>query len=477
VRARACLAAACALGPALAAFQMPASAGAGRHPDAVRITWADTAPLHPRLEAAGITSSGFAPYAERVHQANARRVREGDLDHLVFYALQSTRFTALPVIEPALSAKALADGLDDRERERFLETSRAPLMRIPASVRPRVVALLRALDSSDHDPRLVYFRGLVNATFPVRREREPALMREYLRVMRFLYEKEFVSQRSEHAPESVAELYRARGLSTDTAVEAGYLVYLGLGVVTSLEPDRRIRRVLIVGPGLDLAPRTALLEAGPPESYQPWAVIDALLALGLSSADDLDVVGADINPRVVEHLRRSRTEPPALSLVSEIRESDTVRLSEDFRDYFARLGSAIGEVDTRVPPLPRMTGLLDGHLRKTVHVHTAAARALRAETLDVVTERLDEAPFDIVVATNILPYFDDVELMLAMSNVAGMLAPGGLFLHNEARPLMHDVTAALGMPVAQSRQAVIATVRGAPGPLVDSVWLHRKASW
>jgi SAM-dependent methyltransferase len=454
-------------------------AGAQGPREARRITWADVVPLQPRLEARGITSGAFAPYVERVHQANARRVREGDLDHLIFYALQSTRFTPLPVIEPALSAKALVDSLDSREREGFLKTSRASLLRIPAPVRSRMAALLRAVDSSDRDPRLAYFRGLVNATFPVRREREAALMREYLRVMQFVYEKEFVAQRSEHPAETVAGLYRARGLSTDTAVEAGYLVYLGLGVVKSLEPDRRVRRVLIVGPGLDLAPRTAMLEAGPPESYQPWAVTDALLALGLARADDLDVVAADINPRVVAHLRRSRAKPPALSLVSGIRESETVRISEEFRDYFAQLGRAIGEVVADVAPTNGMLEMLDatkGHLRKTVQVHPSAARALRAETLDVVTERLDEAAFDIVIATNILPYFDDGELMLAMSNVARMLAPGGVFLHNEARPLMQEVTAALGLPFEQSRQAIIAAVRGAPGPLVDSVWLHRKAT-
>jgi hypothetical protein len=450
----------------------PAITGAQPRPPSKRITWADTAPLHSRLEAQGITSATFASYVQRVHQANMRRVREGDLDHLVFYALQSTHFTPLPVIEPALSAKALVDSLDAREREAFLKTSQAPLVRIPASVRSRAAALLRAVDSSDRDPRLVYFRRLVNATFPIRRQREAALMREYLRVMRFVYEKEFVTQRSAHGPEAVAELYRTRGLSTDTAVEAGYLVYLGLGVVKALEPSRRIRRVLIVGPGLDLAPRTGLIEVGPPESYQPWAVIDALLALGLSSADDLEVVAADINPRVVEHLRRSHTEPPVLRLVSEIRESETVRLTEEFRDYFARLGGAIGEVETGVGPT---NGMLAGHLRKTVRVQPPAARALRAATLDVVTERLDEGLFDLVIATNILPYFDDAELMLAMSNVAGMLAPGGVFLHNESRPLMQDVTAALGLPFEQSRQAIIATVRQAPAPLVDSVWLHRKA--
>ena len=119
-------------------------------------------------------------------------------------------------------------------------------------------------------------------------------------------------------------------------------------------------------------------------------------------------------------------------------------------------------------------GILDGHLLKTVRVQSAAARVLRAESLDVVTERLDEAPFDLVIATNILPYFDDAELMLAMSNIAAMLAPGGVFLHNEARPMIQSVASALGLPFEQSRQAIIATVRGAAAPLGDSVWLHRK---
>ncbi|PYR58709.1 MAG: hypothetical protein DMF91_16575, partial [Acidobacteria bacterium] len=162
-----------------------------------------------------------------------------------------------------------------------------------------------------------------------------------------------------------------------------------------------------------------------------------------------------------EHLRRSRVEPPTLTLVSEIRESETVRLTEEFRGYFARLGGAIGEAETGVG---QTHGVFDGHLRKTVRVQPPAARALRAEALDVVTERLDEAP----------SYFDDAELMLAMSNVAAMLAPGGVFLHNEARPMIQSVASALGLPFEQSRQAIIATVRGAAAPLGDSVWLHRK---
>ena len=166
--------------------------------------------------------------------------------------------------------------------------------------------------------------------------------------MRFVYQKEFVAQRSSRPADAVRDLYRSRGLSTDTAVEAGFVVSIGLGIVKSLEPDRRIRRVLIVGPGLDLAPRTALLEVGPPESYQPWAIMDALVSHGLATLGDLEVVAADINPRVVSHLRRAHDAPPRLNLVSEIRDSETVTLSADYRDYFARLGRAIG--DGSAPP-------------------------------------------------------------------------------------------------------------------------------
>jgi hypothetical protein len=194
----------------------------------------------------------------------------------------------------------------------------------------------------------------------------------------------------------------------------------------------------------------------------------------LSRADDLEVVAADINPRVVAHLRRARGAPPALTLVSGIRESDTVTFSDEYRDYFAGLGRAIGDVEAA--PIDATLDGIDRQLRKIVRIHPATARALRSEILDIVTERLAGAPFDVIIATNILPYFDDVELMLATSNVARMLAPGGAFLHNEMRPLMRDVAAALGLPLEQSRQAIIAAVRGAPAPLVDSVHLHRKGT-
>jgi len=425
------------------------------------IGWHDLAPLRNQLAAAGQTEQTFPGYVARLRQTHAERVRTGDLDHLVFYMLQSTSFTSLPPIEPALSAKALVEG-------RHVPAD------IPPDVRARIAALLPKLQAPGTDPRRRYFGELVAAIEPGAKDHSALLRREYARAMRFVYEKEFVAQRAAAPAEAVADLYRSRGLSTDTAVEAGYLVSIGLGVVKSLEPNRPVGRVLIVGPGLDLAPRTSLLEVGPPESYQPWAVIDALVTLGLSRLDALQVVAADINPRVVSHLRRARDNPPTLQLISEIKDDDTVSLSNEFRTYFDELGRGIAT--SAAPPVAMAP--VAGHLRRNVAVGQPAARTLQVQQLDIVVDRLvgGDAAFDLVIATNILPYFDDVELAMAVSNIASMLAPGGVFLHNEARPALAGIAKAVGLPAEQSRHAVIATVRAAKAPLFDSVWIHRKTA-
>ncbi len=443
--------------------------GDGGH--ARRITWQDVASIHSRLASRGFTAGDFATRINGLAEDNVQRVRAGDLDHLVFYMLQSRGFTARPAIEPALSARSLVQGMDGPAREAFFRDPASARGRVSDDVRARAAALLRAFASPGADQRLTYFARLLADAAPDSREREGTLVREYLRVMRFVYEKEFGSGRSNAA--AVASLYRTRGLSTDTAVEAGFLVAQGLGVLRGLDPARRIRRVLIVGAGLDLAPRTALLEAAPPQSYQPWAVLDALVGLGLSRLDDIDVVAADINPRVVDHLRNTRAVPPALILLTGIGDEGPVTLAQGYREYFAALGGSIGRVEAAPPHR--------GHLHKRLHVSPEATRVVRAERLDVVTERLvrrspggggltGEA-FDLVVATNVFPYFDDDALMLAVSNITGMLTVDGLLLHNEARPELHEIAAALGLPPSHSRHAVIATVKGAP-PLGDSVWLH-----
>jgi hypothetical protein len=432
-----------------------------------RIAWNDLAPLHAYLQKHNLAEPTFPAFVDRTHADNARRVREGDLDHLVFYILQSREFTRLAPIEPALSAKTLVDAMDDRARQAYLRGEGAPTTAVPRSAAERIDAFVRVADLHGRDERLRYFRDLVASIYPSKPERYEGVRREYLRAMRFVYEKEFVAQRAARPADAVADLYRLRGLSTDTAVEAGYVVFNGLGIAAAgLDPDRRIHRVLIVGPGLDLAPRTALQEDGPPQSYQPWAVLDGLLWLNMvAPGGTVEIVGADINPRVVAHLRRSRENPSQLHLSTELRDGDGVTIHAGFREYFGMLGKRIGNA----------AGVAErnGHLTKSVRVFTQSSRFVDGQVLDIVTERIEGKPFDLVIATNILPYFDDVQLGLALTNIAAMLGPGGVFLHNERRPLVGDIAEPLGLPFEHSRHVTIADVRGA-APLFDSVFLHRK---
>jgi SAM-dependent methyltransferase len=431
----------------------------------VRVSWTDVRPLQAFLGRAGVDQASLDAYVARLAETHRQRVREGDLEHLVYFLLQSPRITDRPPIEPALSARALVDSLDPGRRAAWLAGEGDAVPALPADVRTRIMALVRAVDRPGDDPRLRYFHDLLEATYPEPRRRTAGLAAEYQRVMRFLYQKEFVAQREATPATAVAELYRARGLSTDTAVEAVHVVHLGLAVAKGLAPERRVRRVLIVGPGLDLAPRTAFDESTPPQSYQPWAVMDAVVAVGLARLSELEVVAADINPRVIAHLRDAVARPPALRVATSL-QGPTLSLSPDYVDYVDRFGGAIGE------EVGRSQATADGQRLKTVRVSAAAARALRAEPLDVVTERLAGERFDLVVATNVLPYFDDPQLALAMANIAAMLAPGGIFVHNEQRPILGEMADALGLPLAQSRHAVIATVAGARTPLYDSVFLH-----
>ncbi len=103
--------AACLLAGAAATGQLrPASVSPERN-GVRRITWADTAPLRGPLESRGLTAASFASHVDRLRETHGTRVRLGDLDHLVFYLLQSNGFTTLPPLEPALSAKALVEAL------------------------------------------------------------------------------------------------------------------------------------------------------------------------------------------------------------------------------------------------------------------------------------------------------------------------------------------------------------------------------
>jgi hypothetical protein len=419
--------------------------------------------IQQRLAAEGVPEPRFSEYLRQVERDTERRVAEGEREHLVHYVLQSRRFTDRPAIEPAVSARRFVESLAEPERSRFLEDAAyVPARGWPEAERARAVDALDALKRLTTDARLSYFKQLAAST--ERPLSADALYADYVRVVRFLYKKEFAF---EGMTAEVAQLYQTRPHSSDTQIESGFGVYLGLGALHALEPGR-ITRVLVIGPGLDLAPRTDLIDMVEPQTYQPFAVADALLALSISSDADLRIESVDVNPRVVRFAESAARNPVTLHLFTGVIETREQPFSADYRDYVRALGRAVGSA---VSPPPAIAA--DRRYQHSIAVRDSIRHAMSAERLNVITERLDDTPgFDLIVVTNVLTYFDDRQLSLALANIAAMLHVGGYLLHNESRAGLVETAASMHLPVLQMRTAVLGGSKSRPW--YDTVWLHLK---
>jgi SAM-dependent methyltransferase len=246
--------------------------------------------------------------------------------------------------------------------------------------------------------------------------------------MRFLREKEFGA--------GGPEVYRSRGHSSDTSLAPAYSVWHALAIIAGLEKSALFNRVLLIGPGVDFAARTGFRDAVPPQSYQPLLTAHSMLQHRLSDPGRLAVTCVDVNPRVLAFaLLRNQVTLPA--------ETGNKAFTEWLRD-----------------------------LGPTLQVEQPVYENMRCRQLNIITERIADETFDIVIATNVLLYFDDVELPLSLANIAAMLRPGGYFVHNELRPDVEVIARALKLPMIQGRTIDIAT--GARRALRDAIVIHQK---
>jgi hypothetical protein len=189
-----------------------------------------------------------------------------------------------------------------------------------------------------------------------------------------------------------------------------------------------VRRVAVVGAGLDFADKNTGFDFYPVQTVQPFAVLDALRRLGLAGrAASVEIVALDISARVRDHVAAAR-KAAAGGYVLHLPLATTASWSPELRRYWAAFGDQIG---TAVPsPAPAQAGV---DLR-TVRLSPAAVTTVTADDVNIITERSRRAPFDLVIATNVLLYYGPFDQALALSNVAAMLTERGVFLTNTALP-------------------------------------------
>jgi hypothetical protein len=190
-----------------------------------------------------------------------------------------------------------------------------------------------------------------------------------------------------------------------------------------------VRRVGVIGPGLDFTDKAEGYDFYPQQTTQPFSVINSLRRLGLAEADDLRLTTLDLSSRVNVHLqaarRRASTGEPYVVVLPRERDS---RWRTSLLEFWKTFGSRIGDETTVVPSPP------DGVDVRSVRVGPEMVSSIEVRDVNIVLERLaplaDDERFDLIIATNVLVYYSVFEQSLALANVASMLRPGGFLLSN-----------------------------------------------
>ena len=196
---------------------------------------------------------------------------------------------------------------------------------------------------------------------------------------------------------------------------------------------RSVNRIAIVGPGLDFVDKQEGFDFYAPQSLQPFTLADSLLQCGLATRSAISITTIDISPRVNGHLRAAvvaRRPPRRLSPGPAVER----RMRAGQRDaaaYWKRAGDPRSDAPFAVAGAARHAAVAGARRRGVAGnrpAHPAARRQHRLRSAGAAGER----QFDLVLASNVLVYYDTFEQTLALASVAAMLKPGGVLLTNDA---------------------------------------------
>jgi hypothetical protein len=252
-------------------------------------------------------------------------------------------------------------------------------------------------------------------------------------------QKEFLQAR-EQAKANRDQMFEHRGISLDSNLWPDYDLDRSLQTLLKsgkLQPGS-IQRVAIVGPGLDFVNKQQGVDYYPPQTTQPFAVLDSLLRLGLSNPQTVEIYTLDISPRVNVHLQAAKKNAAmGRDYIVQLPWFTEGRWTDDFRSgftaYWQNLGAQIGQPVAAIP-VPQGS---PGFATRAVKIPAAIVDRIKPVDMNIVYQRLPLEPgerFDLIIGTNIFLYYGAFEQSLARANVASMLKPGGYLLSNDKLP-------------------------------------------
>jgi hypothetical protein len=367
----------------------------------------------------------------RARDADVRgRIDQGVEDSISNLILFGTSFTKLPRLEGPESVLAPAEG----------DTSA-----LTSATKARVHALASALASQSAAERIVFVRAFLKQKGIAPGSTESYLSRNLLRLAseQRAYQEKLKEAANTGDPSAIllarGTLYQQRGLSIDTSLLPNFALQDTLRVMLqkkAIKPGT-MRRILIVGPGLDFTDKRDGFDFYPRQTIQPFAMLEAVARVGLGKAEKIFVVTADLNPAVNAHVAAlAQRGLNRQSYVVQLPRQISAAWSEEAIDYWKHFGDALG---APVKPLPVPASLQDVTMR-AVAIRPEFAARFKGYDLNAVTQTMDipdGQKFDLVIATNVLVYYDLFQQALAMTSIAHMMNPGGIFLVNHALPSLH----------------------------------------
>jgi hypothetical protein len=324
--------------------------------------------------------------------------------------------------------------------------------------------LIQAWTSPHPSEGLVEARTLVeNHGHSLRTARERLETRQYLLASLARLRDEYLKYKSEPKDERRFQMFQHRGISLDTNLWPDYLLHVAFKsmIERGLLKPGSIRRVAVVGPGLDFANKEAGNDFYPPQTIQPFAVLDSLIRLGIADAGTVQLNTLDISENVNGHVARIRqAATQGSSYVLQLPWNTERPMSDNYRahfiDYWQTLGDRIGQP---VAPIPVPEG---NEWTRTRALKVRPVVVMRIAPLDVnvVYQRVNRTAanaYDLVIGTNIFLYYGAFEQSLARANVSSMLRPGGFLVSNDKLPdiVPSGLKDVLEVPTVSSEQPLI----------------------
>ena len=363
----------------------------------------------------------------RARDAEVReRIDRGTEDSISNLILYGTSFTSLPRVESVERAAAESGELT------------------PAAT-TRIHALALALPSAAKNERIRFISDFL-ARQKIAKSSQEQFFTENLR--RFIaeqaaYQKKLQDAAANADPSSVylarGTLFETRGLSVDTSLLPNFALEETLRAMVRkgvLAPGS-MRRIAVIGPGLDFTDKRDGYDFYPLQTLQPFAVLEAVARLDLGKAEDLRVLCLDLNSAVLAHVQKLAGRGRAGQTYNlQLPRDPKAEWSPEAVSYWKHFGEIIGS-PVKALPVPATLG---GIVARSVAIRPQHAARMKAYNANIVAQTLDFPPgegFDLIVATNVLVYYDHFQQALAMANIARMLNRGGIFLANNVLPAQH----------------------------------------